>query len=178
MKKIIILSLLSGLILVGCGSNSGKKETSESKVDQLESRVKELEVLSSSEKEKENKATEIVNTFKEKGLPVFDEVETSKSELSGYDAQMESLVSFGYKPKDEIKEGDMSNVIIIQVCKNAEEMQKIISGNDDRNKNSADDPSWVVKYAVNDKLNTVLTIGSAVSDDDFTKYKEVFESIK
>lgn len=177
MKKIIILSLLSGLFLVGCGSNSDKKQTSASKVDQLESRVKELESSSNTEKEKENKAIEIVNTFKEKGLPVFDEFETSDSELKKLDSGISSQSSFYSKQQENSSESDITHLINISICEDSKAKDQIIANTETLNKNSNGGP-MSVKYVVNDSINGILKVGSSISDEDFNKYKEVFESIK
>ncbi|ALS03062.1 hypothetical protein ATZ33_17260 [Enterococcus silesiacus] len=177
MKKIAIICIFSGLFLVGCGDSNKDTKTANSKVDQLESRVKELE--SSSSTEKEDTATEIVNTFKEKGLPVFDPQTTGQEKLNESDYDLSSSNYFYYAAKDSIPDTLFANLINVEVATDKENTEKIINNNETRNENAAGDRvSWLVRYVVNEKLNAVLTVGSAVSDEDFNKYKEVFEQIK
>jgi len=179
MKKVVYGVLLIAVFgLTACG-NDKKETSSSSKVNELESRVKELESSSSSEADTQNRATEIVNKFKAEGLPVFDEEVATEEKLKESDYDLSSSSYFYYVTKDSIPDTLFSNLINVEVATDKENTEKIVNNNETRNKNAAGErASWVVKYAVNDKLNAVLTVGSAVSDEDFNKYKEVFESIK
>ena len=180
MKKTIVgLAILSVMLFTGCSNDSKKKnETDDSKVEQLESRVKELENTSSSEKTESDKASEIVKAFKSKGLPVFNEKNSSSEILNEND--WVSSVSFQYKPEKELNEDELvANTISFVIANDSSGIKQVVENNDTRNSNATEDySSWKVKTATNEKINAVLTVGSAISDEDFNKYKEVFESIK
>lgn len=176
MKKVVYGVILIAVFgLTACG-NDKKEASSSSKVEQLESRVKELE-SSSTEEDTQNKATEIVNKFKAEGLPVFDEVETSKSELKDLDNGILSQLSFYVKEQDTSDGNNVGFLVNISVCKDTNSKDEIVANTETLNKNS-DGGLLSVKYTVNEKINAILKVGSAVSDEDFNKYKEEFESIK
>lgn len=177
MKKVVYgIILIAAFGLTACG-NDKKETSSSSKVEQLESRVKELESSSSSEAVTQNKAAEIVNKFKTKGLPVFNEFETSKSELKELNNGIVSQLSFYFKNQDTTNEKDITNLVNLSICDDSKSKDEIVANTEVLNKNSGGGP-MSVKYVVNDSINGILKVGSAISDEDFNKYKEVFENIQ
>lgn len=173
MKKIVILSLLSGLFLVGCVSNNEKKESSDNKVDQLESRVKELE--SSSSSEAPNKSDEedvltnlksdnnrnIAKAFFDSNLPFYNDNKKGAFEADDgtmyFSEQIDSSLYF-----------TISHFESIESLNNAYEEKK--------------NGEYDFFLAKNDAILTLMvaeaTPKSPESENDFNKYKEVFETIK
>lgn len=173
MKKIVILSFLSGLFLVGCGSNNEKSKSADSKVEQLESRVKELESSSSSEapnKEDEEDVLanlksdtnrNIAKAFFDNNLPIYNDnkkgVFEAEDNTMYFSEQIDSTLYF-----------TISHFDSLESLNNAYEEKK--------------DGKYDFFLAKNDTILTIMTAEatpkSPDSEKNFNKYKEVFESIK
>lgn len=189
MKKILITLLLSGIILGGCSNNKKEETTASSKVEQLESRIKELESSSSSsEKEVEGAQADrsddeilselnsetnkkIVKAFLDAGLIMYNYSYSGVSEMLELpdDAQRpiyESGMSF------YIEKGTEGVIVAVENYRDTQ----IMSEGADYASNSIDAP-LVVK---NSNINSIL-YGLPKTDSEkelFNKYKEVFENIQ
>ncbi|MBO0439581.1 hypothetical protein [Candidatus Enterococcus ikei] len=191
MKKIIIFSLFSGLFLAGCGFNNDKKESSDSKVDQLESRVKELESSSSSEKDSTQNEEQILSNMKsdtnKKIVKAFLDAHLSLEKSDGSN-------SFEYFPNESdiensptqfISQMNFTTHIIegvsgigIEPYKSEEELTN--------GEKYLQEESYSPLYMATNKniLSLMYTYqpkdskGQKKLDEEFNKYKEVFESIE
>lgn len=190
MKKIIFgLVLLSMFSLSACGNNEKKETSSSSKVEQLESRVKELESSSSSSSEKENASQadrskdeilselksdtnkKIVSAFLDAGLKPYNYSYEGVSEMLELPSDVqrpiyESGLSF------YIEKGTDG---VILATENYPDEQSMNEAADYFSK-SVDTPT-VVK---NNTLHSIL-YGSPSTNSEkelFNKYKDVFENIK
>ncbi|OTN83674.1 hypothetical protein A5819_003101 [Enterococcus sp. 7E2_DIV0204] len=192
MKKVVYGVLLIAVFgLTACG-NDKKETTSSSKVEQLESRVKELESSSSSET-KENKQDKeeilsdmtsdtnkkIVGAFLDKNLTLEPQNGTKTYEYipESYEAENNPTHSISQMGFDTGNLEGVSGIGIetyqsIEDLKNGEKyLQEVSSG-----------PLYM---ATNDKILSLMytyqpkdSTGKAKMDEEFAKYKEVFEKIE
>ena len=119
-----------------------------------------------------------MEAFKSKGLPVFDETPTSQEKLKELGNGVTSQFNFTTTKATASETSTVENLIIISICKNSESKDELVQNTEMLNKNAGNDSVLSVRLVVNNNINGVLKVGSAISDEDFNKYKEVFESIK
>lgn len=182
MKKIIFLSLLSGLFLVGCGSNNDKKVSSDSKVDQLESSVKKLESSSSSEvKQINEKNTSIISSLSsdinKKTAEAFLDNDLKMYNLSENFIDQENWTNDSPIPASELifvvkdKSEEVKDYINIVNYENYDQISegKLFYENS---------LTYKINIVENDSIKSILYASSEMDQNVFNKYKEVFETIK
>jgi len=186
MKKVVYGVILIAVFgLTACG-NDKKETSSSSKVEQLESRVKELESSLSSDVDQSDRSKDevlseiksdtnkkIVSAFIDKGLKVYNngtvavlETENTSNDIQEYDPTY--TMNFA-------EQNDNPNLYFtVTIFDSSEDL------------NSAYDLKSSEEYdyflSKNDHINSLL-IGEVVKKSDesetlFNKYKEVFESIQ
>ncbi|MEI5994776.1 hypothetical protein [Candidatus Enterococcus mansonii] len=182
MKKIIIFSLLSGLFLVGCGSNSEKKETSDSKVDQLETRVKDLESSSSSEaKESKQDKTSVTSSLSSDINKKIAEAFLN-NDLKMYNSSENFFDQENWTNDSPIPESEL----VFVVKDKSEEVKDYINivnyQNDDQISESKifyeSNLTYKVNVSENKNIKSLLYASTEMDQDVFNKYKKVFENIK
>lgn len=188
MKKVIYGVLLVAVFgLTACG-NDKKETTASSKVEQLESRVKELESSSSSEaptKEDEDAVLadiksdtnkKIAQAFFDAGLEMY--VNTSiglgihEMDTATDAAYLNPIPEKGLSFYTEKVDTGLEYIIWIFTYPDENQMNTAIDNfNNDENFEQG-------RLASNSHINSFITADMSMSEAEFNKYKEVFESIQ
>ncbi|MDA9472630.1 hypothetical protein [Enterococcus sp. 5H] len=188
MKKVIYGVLLIAVFgLTACG-NDKKETTASSKVEQLESRVKELESSSSSEaptKEDEDAVLADIksDTNKKIAQAFFD---------AGLEMYVNKDIGLGVTEIDTINDAAYLDPIpetglsfyTEKVDSGFEYIIKIYTYPDEAQMNMAIDNFENGEYSVpqrvarNSHINSFITADMSMSEADFNKYKDVFEKIQ
>lgn len=188
MKKVIYGVLLIAVFgLTACG-NDKNETTASSKVDQLESRVKELESSSSSEaatKEDEDAVLadiksdtnkKIAKAFFDAGLEMYVNKDiglgVTEIDTENFAAFLEPIPETGLS--FFIKNVNTGNGYILQVYNYPDNEQMASSVNS----LESDEYSVPNRIAKNDRIHSFITASEEMSESDFNKYKEVFEKIQ
>lgn len=187
MKKIIFgLVLLSMFSLSACGNNEKKEASSSSKVEQLESRVKELESSSSSEvttKDDENKILselksetnkKIVSAFLDDGLKMYVNGDLGVHELDP-SSELDSLNPAPESGQTFYIKNVSSGFEYIISTYNYTDSSKMDSAVDNLKMNEFSVPG---RIAINRNINSFMRAEEQMDEKDFDKYKNVFENIK
>lgn len=190
MKKVIYGVLLIAVFgLTACG-NDKKETTASSKVEQLESRVKELESSSSSEaptKEDEEAVLtdiksdtnkKIAKAFFDAGLEMYvnknDGLGVLETDTATFAAFLDPIPETGlsFYIKDDDSGNEYEYVLQAYNYPNTDQMNTAID-------NFKNDENFVPsRIASNSHINSFINASEEMSEADFNKYKEVFEKIQ
>ena len=188
MRKVIYGVLLIAVFgLTACG-NDNKETTASSKVEQLESRVKELESSSSSEaptKEDEEAVLadiksdtnrKIAEAFFDAGLEMYvnKDIGLGVTEIDTINdaAYLDPIPETGLSFYTEKVDTGLEYIIWIFTYPDETQMNAAIDNFENAEYST---PKRIDK---NIHINSFITSSEEMSEADFNKYKEVFENIK